>query len=93
MEENIENASEAKENMESPAEVKPSIKERIKNSRPVGAVKRHWKGAVAGAAGAAAVIGAALVAGKMASDQLGELPFDADTITDAIPDIGGDAEA
>ena len=79
---------------ESPkAEAKPSIGERIKNSRPVGAVKRHWKGAVAGAAGAAAVIGAALVAGKIANDQLGELPFDVDGIADAIPDVGGDADA
>ena len=95
--ENIENTAEAQEieNVESPeAEVKkPSIGTRIKQSRPVGAIKRHWKGAVAGAAGAAAVIGAAVLAGKMANDQLAELPFDVDGVTDVIPDVGGDAEA
>lgn len=93
MAENIENAAEAKENMESPAEVKVPMKERIKNSRPVKGIKKHWKGAIAGAAGAAAIIGAALAAGKLANDQLLEVPFDADTITDAVPDIGAGPEA
>lgn len=94
--ENMENAVEAQEieNVETPeAEAKIPMKERIKNSRPVKGIKKHWKGAVAGAAGAAAVIGAALVAGKLAADQLPEIPFDVDGVADAIPDVGTDAEA
>lgn len=72
-------------------DVKPGLKDRIVNSRPVGWVRKHAKGVAAGAAAAVAVGAAAVLVGRQISDASLDVPFDVDGIADAIP-TGGDAD-
>ena len=64
---------------------KPSMKERIISSRPVKFVQRHKAGVIAGVAATAAAGAAAVLAAKGTFDAAEELPFDADTIKEALP--------
>ena len=65
---------------------KIGIVDRVTGSKPVQAVKRHWKGFVAGAATVAAVGTAAVLAGKAAAEGAIETPLDLGEIKDAVAD-------
>ena len=64
---------------------KPSIKERVMDSRPVKFVRRHKAGVIAGVAATAAAGAAAVLAAKGTFDAADEAPFSIDDIADAIP--------
>ena len=64
---------------------KPSMKEKISESKPFSFVRKHAKALVAGAAGLAAVGTAAILAARAAGSEADDAPFDVGAITENLP--------